>query len=279
MYALCLHCKDKPGIVAAVATALRDCHCNIEESAQFHDPLSEQFFMRVVFSPLKDSAEKIFETRFEKIAQEFEIGWEIHNLSAPVKTIIMVSKADHCLNDLLYRWRTRQLNIDITGIVSNHETHRTLVEERGLPFHHLPVDTDNKAQQEKALTALIEKQDAELIILARYMQILSGDLCARYAGRIINIHHSFLPGFKGAKPYHQAYERGVKIIGATAHFATGDLDEGPIIDQETVRISHADTPKKLQLIGQDTESRVLARAIRLYAERRIFLHGPRTIIL
>ncbi len=279
MYALHLHCKDQPGIVAAVATSLRDCHCNIEESAQFHDALSEQFFMRVVFSPLKDGAENSFKTQFANIAEKFEINWQIHDLSAPIKTLILVSKADHCLNDLLYRWRTGHLNIEITGIVSNHEDHRTLVEERGLSFHHLPINADNKAAQEQALSEIIEDQNAELIILARYMQILSGDMCDKYAGRIINIHHSFLPGFKGARPYHQAYERGVKIIGATAHFATGDLDEGPIIEQETVRITHSDTPKKLQMIGQDTESKVLARAIRLYAERRIFLHGPRTIIL
>ncbi len=279
MYVLRLHCTDQPGIVAAVATSLRDCDCNIEESSQFHDALSGQFFMRVVFSPIKDDSEKSFETHFKKIANEFGINWEIHDLSAPVKTLLLVSKADHCLNDLLYRWRTKHLNIEITGIVSNHDTHRALVEQRGLTFHHLPVNPDNKAQKEQALADLIEEQNAELIILARYMQILSGDLCEQYAGRIINIHHSFLPGFKGAKPYTQAYERGVKIIGATAHFATGDLDEGPIIEQETVRITHSDTPDKLQLIGQDTESKVLARAIGLYAQRRIFLHGPRTIIL
>ena len=279
MFALCLNCADKPGIVAAVATSLRDDHCNIEESAQFHDPFSGQFFMRVVFSPLDDGAETTFETHFKDIAAELDINWQIHNLAMPVKTLIMVSKADHCLNDLLYRWRTKHLNIDITGVVSNHDTHRAFIEERGLTFHHLPVSLDNKAQQESALSDLIEKQNAELIILARYMQILSGDICEEYNGRIINIHHSFLPGFKGARPYHQAYERGVKIIGATAHFATENLDEGPIIDQETVRITHSDTPEKLQLIGRDTESKVLARAIRLYTERRIFLHGQRTIIL
>ena len=279
MFALCLHCKDKPGIVAAVATALRDTGCNIEESAQFHDSLSEQFFMRVVFSPIKPGAEKTFETEFKKSADEFGINWQIHDLSAPVKTLVLVSKADHCLNDLLYRWRTQHLNIDITGVISNHEDHKTLVEQRGLKFHHLPITPQTKPDQEKALSQIIEDNEAELVILARYMQILSEDLCTQYQGRIINIHHSFLPGFKGAKPYHQAYERGVKIIGATAHFATADLDEGPIIEQETVRITHADTPEKLQRIGQDTESTVLARAIQLYTERRIFLRGPRTIIL
>lgn len=279
MFVLRLNCADKPGIVAAVATSLCDTHCNIEESAQFHDPHSEQFFMRVVFSPLQKGAEKTFEEHFAPIATNMEIHWQIHNLSAPVKTLILVSKADHCLNDLLYRTRTKNLNIEVTGIVSNHETHREFVEGRGLSFHHLPITPKTKTRQEQQISELIAQSGSELIVLARYMQILSSDMCTQYAGRIINIHHSFLPGFKGAKPYHQAYERGVKIIGATAHFATENLDEGPIIEQETVRITHAHTPKKLQVIGRDTESQVLARAIQLYAERRIFLHGQRTIVL
>ncbi|MCB9983729.1 MAG: formyltetrahydrofolate deformylase [Rhodospirillales bacterium] len=278
-HVLCLNCKDQPGIVAAVATTLRDQNCNIEESAQFHDPFSEQFFMRVVFTPLSDEAKYNFAQNFTEQAQKLSISWKIHDLVQPVKTLLLVSKADHCLNDLLYRWRTHYLNIDITGIVSNHDRHRKLAEDRDLTFHHLPVNPENKAEQEAAIQKLIEDKNAELIVLARYMQILSPEMCEKYTGRIINIHHSFLPGFKGAKPYHQAYERGVKIIGATAHFATGDLDEGPIIEQETVRITHADTPKRLQLIGRDTESKVLARAIALYTERRIFLHGQRTIVL
>jgi len=279
IFALCLNCADKPGIVASVATSLRDANCNIEESAQFHDHLSGQFFMRVVFSPLNEDSKHVFENNFKESAKALGINWQLHNLSTPVKTLIMVSKADHCLNDLLYRWRTNHLNIEITGIVSNHNNHRELVEDRGLTFHHLPVNAENKTAQENALSEIIEKQNTELVVLARYMQILSTEICDKYAGKIINIHHSFLPGFKGAKPYHQAYKRGVKIIGATAHFATHDLDEGPIIEQETVRITHADTPDKLQLIGQDTESKVLARAIRLYTERRIFLHNQKTIIL
>ena len=235
--------------------------------------------MRVVFKPLEEGCLNGFQNRFADIAEKFDMQWNIFDLTKPVKTLILVSKADHCLNDLLYRWRTEQLNIDIAAIVSNHETHRKLVEDRGLAFHHLPITPDTKKDQEAALDSIIKETGAELVVLARYMQILSNDICEKYAGHIINIHHSFLPGFKGAKPYHQAYERGVKIIGATAHFATTDLDEGPIIEQETVRITHADTPKKLQLIGQDTESKVLARSIRLYSERRIFLHGARTIIL
>ncbi len=279
MYVLRLHCDDRPGVVAAVATALSNTECNIEESAQFNDHLSGQFFMRVVFAPLNERAKDNFEAAFEDIANTFNMTWQITAMDAPVRTLILVSKEDHCLNDLLYRWRTKHLNIDIVGVVSNHEDCRSLVEERGIPFHYLPVTKDSKKEQETALCKIIEDSDAELVVLARYMQVLSHDVCNKYAGRVINIHHSFLPGFKGAKPYHQAYERGVKIIGATAHFATADLDEGPIIEQETVRIDHTYGPKKLQSLGRDTESRVLASAIGAYTERRIFLHGERTVIL
>ena len=279
MFVLRLKCCDKPGIVAAVATCLANNQCNIEESSQFHDEFSNHFFMRVVFDPLEDGCLDGFKTRFVEIAETFDITWDIFDLTQPVKNLLMVSKDDHCLNDLLYRHRTKQLNIDITGVASNHETHKELVTERGIPFHYLPITKDTKPDQEAQISEIIKAEDVDLIVLARYMQILSSDMCEKHAGHIINIHHSFLPGFKGAKPYHQAYERGVKIIGATAHFATPDLDEGPIIEQETVRITHADTPRKLQVKGRDTESLVLARAIQLYTERRVFLHDKRTIIL
>ncbi len=279
LYILRLNCDDRHGIVAAVAMTLSNANCNIEESSQFNDPLSSQFFMRVVFSALSEGAEKAFEEAFQKIAKEFAMDWQVSKQDAAVKTLVFVSKADHCLNDILYRWRTNHLNIEICGIVSNHETNRPLVEDRGLRYYHVPVLPDNKSDAETQFEKIIEETGAELIVLARYMQILSDDMCKKYAGRIINIHHSFLPGFKGAKPYHQAYERGVKIIGATAHFATADLDEGPIIEQDVVRIDHRHEPKKLQVLGRDTESKVLARAIELYTERRIFLHGQRTIIL
>jgi formyltetrahydrofolate deformylase len=279
MHILRLHCPDRPGIVATVATALSDSDCNIEESAQFHDPFSNYFFMRVVVSPVADGGMERFRKSFTAIATRFEMGWSLTPLAQPVKTLILVSKEDHCLNDLLYRWRTRQLNIDITAIASNHETCAGLAGERGLPYHHLPIEGGTKLRQEAALKDLIERTGSELIVLARYMQVLSDEFCAAHPGRIINIHHSFLPAFKGAKPYTQAFERGVKIIGATAHFATPDLDEGPIIEQETVRITHAHTPEKMAQTGKDTESRVLARAIGLYTERRIFLHGRRTVIL
>lgn len=235
--------------------------------------------MRVVFTPLQDGCLNGFTNRFTEIANDFSMTWEICDLSAPLKTLIMVSKEDHCLNDLLYRWRTDHLNIEITGIVSNHETCRELAEDHNLPFHHLPITKDNKQKQEAALSTIVEDTGAELIALARYMQILTDELTQKYEGRIINIHHSFLPGFKGAKPYHQAYERGVKIIGATAHFASPDLDEGPIIEQEIMRITHAFTPQKMQAAGRDIESRVLARAVGMFAERRIFLHDGRTVIL
>lgn len=278
MHVLRLHCVDQPGIVAAVATTLSNNQCNIEESSQFFDPFSGRFFMRVVFRPLESGCLSGFTDRFPDIAGRFDMNWEVCDLSKPVRTLILVSKADHCLHDLLYRWRTHALPIDITAIASNHPDLKPLADDNGIPYHHLSME-DGKAQQEKQLETLIETTGSELILLARYMQVLSQQICSKYDGRIINIHHSFLPGFKGARPYHQAYERGVKIIGATAHFATEDLDEGPIIAQGVENVDHTQLPDKLQQIGRDIESRVLARAVRLYTERRIFLHGNRTVIL
>ena len=278
-YILHVQCADKPGVVAAVATCLSNTGCNIEESAQFNDHLSGQFFMRVVFSPLATDAQQGFCIAFEKIADTYGLAWTVHEGEAPVKTIIMVSKEGHCLNNLLYRRSSGNLNIDIRAIVSNHETCRRQAENYDIPFHYLPVTKETKSVQEAALEDIVAKTNAELVVMARYMQILSPEICDKYLGRVINIHHSFLPGFKGANPYAQAYERGVKIIGATAHFATEDLDEGPIIEQDTVRITHAQDPDKLRTIGQDTEEKVLARAIRMYTERRIFLQGQRTVIL
>ena len=279
MKVLRLSCNDKPGIVAAVATTLSNNQCNIEESSQFHDPASNRFFMRVVFTPLQDGCLKTFTKRFQEVADEFSMNWQICDLSTPLKTLILVSQHDHCLNDLLYRTRTHQLPIEITGVISNHADVKDMVESQGHEFHHFPITKDTKADQEKQIREVIENAGAELIVMARYMQILTEDFCADYAGRVINIHHSFLPGFKGARPYHQAYDRGVKIIGATAHFATAELDEGPIIAQETVPVDHSHTPQKMQAMGRDTESRVLARAVEQYAERRIFMQGKRTIIL
>ncbi|MCL4678345.1 MAG: formyltetrahydrofolate deformylase [Alphaproteobacteria bacterium] len=277
MLVLRLHCDDRKGIVAAVSSCLAEAECNIEESSQFNEHLSGQFFMRVLFAPLMPDSRERFANNFAAVAQQFSMKWSLHTLEEPVRTLLMVSKEGHCLNDILYRWSVKHFPVEITAVVSNHEDLRKRAEDFHLPFIHLPAE--NKAEKEDSLERIIKETNSELIVLARYMQILSSAFCERYHGRVINIHHSFLPGFKGAKPYHQAYERGVKLIGATAHFATEDLDEGPIIEQETVRISHSDTPERLRIIGQDSESRVLARAITHYAERRIFLHGKRTVIL
>jgi len=279
LYILCLNCNDRPGIVAAVANALCNSNCNIEESSQFYDPYSNQFFMRVMFSPLNEGAQETFRIMFGAVAGEFDMSWNMRQMDEPVKMLVLVSKDDHCLNDIIYRWRTNQLNIEIVGVVSNHEVNRGLSEHFGLNFYYVPTKGIDKDTIDEQHFRIIEETDTELIVLARYMQILSENMCQRYAGRVINIHHSFLPGFKGAKPYHQAYERGVKLIGATAHFVTSDLDEGPIIEQDVMRIDHRDFPKKLQIRGQDTEARVLSRAIEMYTERRIFLHGSRTVIL
>jgi formyltetrahydrofolate deformylase len=232
-----------------------------------------------MFSAVTEDAPGTFKAMFEAVAEKFGMNWHMREMDEPVKTLVLVSKDDHCLNDMIYRWRTKHLNIDIVGVVSNHTVNRKLCEQFGLKFYHVPTQGVDKKEVEERHFGIIEDTGTELIVLARYMQILSGNMCERHAGRVINIHHSFLPGFKGAKPYHQAYERGVKLIGATAHFVTKNLDEGPIIEQDVMRIDHRDCPKKLQIRGQDTEARVLARAIEMYAERRIFLHGSRTVIL
>ena len=278
MHVLRLHCVDQPGIVAAVATTLSNNECNIEESSQFFDPFSGRFFMRVVFREVVAGCLKGFLTDFPENAARFHMEWEVCDLSRPVKTLILVSKEDHCLHDLLYRVRAKGLSLDITAVASNHMILGPMTTASGIPYHYLPIEGDKNAQEEQ-IEALIDSTGSELVLLARYMQILSQQMCSKYAGRIINIHHSFLPGFKGARPYHQAYERGVKIIGATAHFATEDLDEGPIVSQGVEDIDHSQLPEKMQQIGRDIESRVLADAVRLYTERRIFLHGKRTVIL
>ena len=277
MYALCLTCPDQPGLVAVVATALANHSCNIEDSAQFHDPGTERLFMRIAINPPEEGAEQRFAAAFPEIADRFSMDWSLTDLTAPLKTVLMVSKASHCLNDLLYRWRTKALNIDITAVISNHEVNRELVESRGIPYHR--IDSSDKQAAEAEIRRISEDTGADLLVLARYMQVLTPEMCADYAGRVINIHHSFLPGFKGARPYDQAYQRGVKLIGATAHFATPDLDEGPIIEQSVIRVDHSHDPKQLQMDGRDTEAKVLAKAIQLYAQRRIFLNGVRTVIL
>jgi len=278
MNVLRITCIDKPGIVAAVATCLANNHCNIEESSQFYDPQSGKFFMRVVFRALAEGCLQAFKNCFAQTAKTFKMEYDICNLDAPVRTIIMVSKADHCLHHLLYQIRTKTLPLHIAGILSNHIDLKPLADDAGIAFHHLPIGHD-KAAQEAQIQKIAADENIDLILLARYMQVLSPDFCSKFYGRVINIHHSFLPGFKGAKPYHQAYDRGVKIIGATAHFATPDLDEGPIISQDVEPVTHSYFPDKLQQIGRDIESRVLTKATHLFCERRIFINQNRTIIL
>jgi len=270
-----LTCDDRPGIVAAVATAIAEHGGNILESAQFDDLETGRFFMRVRFTFAE--AEK-FAFYFRPIGERFGMRWEVAPEDRKGRVLIMVSKFDHCLIDLLYHWRTGAIPMDVVGVVSNHEDARRIVEAEGLPFHYLPVTKETKEAQEAALLKLVEETEADLVVLARYMQILSDKLSNKLFGKVINIHHSFLPSFKGAKPYHQAHARGVKLIGATAHYVTPDLDEGPIIEQAVERVSHADYPDDLIRIGRDTESHVLARAVKWHVEHRVLLNGSKTVV-
>ncbi|MFM7028203.1 MAG: formyltetrahydrofolate deformylase [Chakrabartia sp.] len=270
--------EDRKGIVAAVANTIVGQDCNIVESAQFGDPDSGRFFMRVAFKAPDGMTADAFSRGFEAAAQTFNLDWQLHDLNKKLRAMIMVSQGGHCLNDLLYRTSTRRLPMEVTSIVSNHTTWQRRAEHEGVPFFHLPVTPDNKLEQEAQLLAMIDEQQVDLVILARYMQVLSDQVCRKLDGRVINIHHSFLPGFKGAKPYHRAHERGVKMVGATAHYVTPDLDEGPIIAQDVSIVDHADTVDALIAQGQDTESRVLARAVKLHLEHRIMLNGNRTVV-
>ncbi|SNS55791.1 formyltetrahydrofolate deformylase [Micrococcales bacterium KH10] len=275
-WVLTLSCPDQPGIVHAVTGVLATHGGNITESQQFGDPLTHRFFMRVEVETASSLDE--LTSALEPVAASFDMQWRLDEVGRPIRTIIMVSKAAHCLNDLLFRQRSESLPIEIAAVIGNHEDLRGLAEFYSVPFIHIPVTADTKARAETELLGLIENLDVELIVLARYMQILSDDLCARLAGRVINIHHSFLPSFKGARPYHQAHERGVKLIGATSHFVTGDLDEGPIIEQDVERVDHSRTAEELVALGQDVERRVLARAVRWHAEHRVLLNGRSTVV-
>ena len=277
-YILTIACPDRVGIVAAISGLLATHRGNIVESDQFSDTESGQFFMRLMFD-LDEMGESALLRDFSPLAQEFAMDWRLHDPRRRLRVMILVSKAEHCLNDLLYRHRTGALAMDITAIVSNHRDLAHLAEWHSIPYHHLPVTAETKPEQERQILALIQHTRTELVILARYMQILSPELCQALAGRAINIHHSFLPGFKGAKPYHQAYTRGVKLIGATAHFVTANLDEGPIIEQEVERVDHAHTPEQLAAVGRDIENIVLARAMHYHLERRVFLNGKKTVVL
>ena len=279
-YVLTLSCPDRPGIVSAVSTFLAHNGQNILDAQQFDDVETNKFFMRVVFTAADLAVElSALQTGFASIAERFGMDWQMRDRANRRRVMLLVSKSDHCLADILYRWRTGELAMIPTAIVSNHP--RAAYPGRDfdeIPFHHLPVTKETEREQESAIWDLFGQTKTDLVVLARYMQILSDELSARLSGRCINIHHSFLPGFKGARPYHQAHERGVKVIGATAHYVTRDLDEGPIIDQDVERISHRDTPDDLVRKGRDIERRVLARAIRYHLEDRVILNGRKTVV-
>ncbi len=279
-YTLTLSCPDAPGLVAAASSFLADNGCNILESQQFNDREDAQFFMRVVFETLPGAPDvEALKADFAPLAQRRSMRWQIRDADAPRKVLLMVSKFDHCLEDLLYRVRVGELKMDVVAIASNHPRDASKPSLVGdIPWHHFPITAETKASQEAAIKALISETGAELVVLARYMQILSDDFAAFLSGRCINIHHSFLPGFKGAKPYHQAHARGVKMIGATAHYVTADLDEGPIIAQDVEAVSHADTADDLVAKGRDIECRVLAAAVRDHLEDRVLLNGSRTVV-
>jgi formyltetrahydrofolate deformylase len=272
-------CRAGTGVVAAVTSYLAERDCYICALEQFDDDSTNKFFMRAVFRP-QDGSPSIDDIRssFTEVSERFQMDWNINDPKVPLKTLIMVSKYDHCLDDILYRRRKGEFNMEVTAVVSNHVDLRAMVEREGIPFIHLPVTKDTKAQQEKRLMEIVNDTGTELVVLARYMQILSNELSVQLSGRCINIHHSFLPGFKGAKPYHQAYERGVKVIGATAHYVTSDLDEGPIIEQILTRVNHNYKPEHLVRVGRDNESTALTKAITYHIERRVFLDGNKTVV-
>ncbi len=277
---LTLSCDDRPGLVASVTGYLAENRCNILESQQFNDTEDGQFFMRVVFDLLDGAPEvNVLKAGFAAIGDEHLTDWTIRSATQQRRVLILVSKFDHCLGDLLYRVRIGEIGMEVVGIVCNHPRDALQVSMIGdIPFHHMPVTPQTKQQQEAAIKAIVDESGAELVVLARYMQILSDDMAGFLSGRCINIHHSFLPGFKGAKPYHQAFARGVKMIGATAHYVTADLDEGPIIHQDVEVISHADTPDDLVRKGRDIERRVLAEAVRLHLADRVLMNGNKTVV-
>jgi formyltetrahydrofolate deformylase len=278
-FVLTLVCPDRVGLVRTVAGFLADRGCNIVDSQQFTDTSTNGFFMRVHFvadDPATDRAG--LEAGFAPVGAELGLTWTLTDAAARCRSIVLVSRFGHCLNDLLYRWGTGALAADIVAIVSNHTAFEPLAAAYDVPFHHLPVQAATRAEQEHALLRLVDQYDVNLLVLARYMQILSDGLCALMPGRIINIHHSFLPSFKGARPHHQAFERGVKLIGATAHYVTENLDEGPIIEQEVARVDHTYTPERLAAVGRELESLALSRAVQWHAEHRILLNGARTVI-
>ena len=276
-YVLTLSCPDRTGIVHAVSGFLLERGGNIEEAAQYNDHATGLFFMRVQFACDQLNHAELRE-QLGILAETFKMRWTLHATSAPMRAVLMVSKEGHCLNDLLFRWKSGLLPLDIRAIVSNHRDFYQLAASYNVPFHHIAVTASTKQVAEAKAFEVIESEGAELVVLARYMQILSDDLCRKLSGRAINIHHSFLPSFKGAKPYYQAHDRGVKLIGATAHYVTADLDEGPIIEQDVTRVDHSKTVEDLTALGRDTESQVLARAVKWHSEHRVLLNGHKTVI-
>jgi formyltetrahydrofolate deformylase len=276
-YILNLSCPDRPGIVHAVSGFLLERGGNIEEAAQYNDHDTGLFFMRVQFA-CGQLTFKDLKQQLKAFAEPFRMAWQLHATAQSVRTVLLVSKEGHCLNDLLFRWKSGLLPLDVRAVISNHREFYQLAASYNVPFHHIPVTTATKQQAEAKQYEIIESEGAELVVLARYMQILSDELCRKLAGRAINIHHSFLPSFKGAKPYHQAHDRGVKLIGATAHYVTADLDEGPIIEQDVARVDHSKTVEDLTAMGRDTESQVLARAVKWHSEHRVLLNGHKTVI-
>ncbi|HEX5560015.1 MAG TPA: formyltetrahydrofolate deformylase [Nocardioidaceae bacterium] len=281
-FVLTLLCPDRPGLVHAVTGLLVEQHANILESQQFDDLAEDRFFMRVKFavdsaSPVPELLETL-RSAFAGVAERFSMTWELWDATAPYRTLILVSKFSHCLNDLLFRWSRDALQIDVAGVVSNHLDCEAMVKSYGVPYHHIPVTPETKADAERQMLGLVDSLDVHLVVLARYMQVISDDTCRALEGRAINIHHSFLPSFKGARPYHQAFDRGVKLVGATAHYVTADLDEGPIIEQDVMRVDHRYGPTELAAAGRDVESQVLSRAVRWHAESRVLLNGHKTVV-
>ena len=277
-FVLTLSCPDRPGIVHAVSGYLVDHGANIVESQQFGDRLTSRFFMRIAFTTATPTDAGPLREAFAPTAQRFDMHFELWAADAPYRTLIMVSKHLHCLNDLLFRASTGAVQIDIPAVVSNHPDAGPLVRSYGIDFHHVPVTSATKSDAEEKLMEIVDSTGSHLVVLARYMQVLSDDLCRRLSGRAINIHHSFLPSFKGARPYHQAFDRGVKLVGATAHYVTADLDEGPIIEQDVLRVDHGYDQDQLVAAGRDVEAQVLSRAVRWHAQSRVLLNGDRTVV-
>ncbi|MBC3190461.1 formyltetrahydrofolate deformylase [Pseudonocardia sp. C8] len=276
-FILTLSCPNRTGIVRAVSAFLFERGCDISEYQQFDDQIQGKLFLRTQVTSLEGVDLDTLSSEFGPVAAEFGMDYAFSD-EAPARILVMVSKLGHCLNDLIFRWRAGSLGAEIVAVVSNHEDLRPMAEAAGLPFVHIPVTPETKPAAEAELLRVVESYDAELVVLARYMQVLSDEACKALYGRAINIHHSFLPGFKGARPYHQAYERGVKQVGATAHYVTPDLDEGPIIEQEVIRIDHTYDPKALQMVGRDAEALALSRAVRWHCERRVLLSGASTVV-